>query len=67
MEEVHVADTFDIPYHVVPITPDTKAEQEAKQMELLKDVDIVVLARYMQVLSPQFLQQFPRWIFCPHF
>lgn len=41
----HVADTFGVPYHVVPITPDNKLEQEAKQLELLGDVDLVVLAR----------------------
>ena len=61
-----VADTFDIPYHVIPITAETKAEQEAKQLELLKDVDVVVLARYMQVLSPQFLHHFPNRILNIH-
>jgi formyltetrahydrofolate deformylase len=54
-----VADTFQIPYHVIPITRETKAEQEAKQLELLKNVDVVVLARYMQVLSGNFLNHFP--------
>lgn len=54
-----VADTFEVPYHVIPITPETKAEQEAKQLELLKNVDVVVLARYMQVLSGDFLNHFP--------
>eukprot|EP00980_Cylindrotheca_fusiformis_P026616 scaffold16625_cov118-Cylindrotheca_fusiformis.AAC.7 len=53
-----VADTFRIPFHVTPVSPDTKAEAEAKQLELLKDVDVVVLARYMQVLSGNFLNHF---------
>jgi len=57
----NVADTFNVPYHVTPISPETKTQQEAKQLELLKNknVDIVVLARYMQVLSGQFLSHFP--------
>jgi formyltetrahydrofolate deformylase len=54
-----VADTFSLPYHCLPITPENKMEQEAQQMELLKDVDVVVLARYMQVLSKDFLDHFP--------
>lgn len=55
-----IADTFEIPYHFIPITPDNKETQEQKQLALLQDlrVDLVVLARYMQVLSPLFLQQF---------
>jgi formyltetrahydrofolate deformylase len=44
-----------IPFHYLPVTKDTKAEQEAQILELVDDLDIdlVVLARYMQVLSPQ--------------
>jgi formyltetrahydrofolate deformylase len=64
-----VADTFQIPYHRIgPITPKTKAEQEAIQIEMLQrhDVDVVVLARYMQVLSPTFLQKFPHSIINIH-
>jgi formyltetrahydrofolate deformylase len=53
-----VAETFQIPFYVVPVTPEHKLEQEAKQLELLKDVDLVVLARYMQVLSGNFLNHF---------
>ena len=56
-----VVDTFDIPYYVFKITPETKRTQEAAQLQLLQDlqVDLVILARYMQVLSNDFLQQFP--------
>lgn len=61
-----VADTFQIPYHVVPVTPDQKLEQESKQLKLLKDVDFVVLARYMQVLSANFLEHFPNRIINIH-
>ena len=51
-----VADTFDIPYYTFPITKDTKSHQEEQQMELLHEhgIDLIVLARYMQILSPTF-------------
>lgn len=43
----------DIPYHHLPITPETKPAQEARILEILEEVspDLIVLARYMQVLS----------------
>lgn len=43
-----------IPYHHLPITPETKPEQEAEIVRLLDeyDIELVVLARYMQILSP---------------
>ncbi|MGB5193681.1 MAG: formyltetrahydrofolate deformylase [Polyangiales bacterium] len=55
-----VARQFDIPFHHLPITKDTKAEQEAASLALLAraDVDLVVLARYMQILSDDFLKAF---------
>jgi formyltetrahydrofolate deformylase len=55
-----VARQFDIPFHHVPITKDTKAEQEARALGLLKEagVDLVVLARYMQILTDDFLKAF---------
>jgi formyltetrahydrofolate deformylase len=48
---------FDIPFHHVPITPATKREQEERELGLLHDhdVDTIVLARYMQILSDEFL------------
>lgn len=47
------ADHEDIPYYHLPVTPDTKAEQEARLLELIDEqqADLVILARYMQVLS----------------
>ena len=48
-----------IPFHYIPVTPQTKAEAEAAQLGLLKgEADLVILARYMQILSPQFLSEF---------
>ena len=48
-----VADANGIPFHHVPVTADTKPEAEARLLELVDelDIDLVVLARYMQVLS----------------
>jgi formyltetrahydrofolate deformylase len=53
----HRADVegFGIPYHHVPVEPGGKPESEARLLELLRDVDLVVLARYMQILSGDFL------------
>src|SRR4051794_8724011 len=49
-----VAGGAGIPFHHVPVTPETKAEAEARALRLIGDVDLVVLARYMQVVSPDF-------------
>jgi formyltetrahydrofolate deformylase len=48
-----MADNFDVPFHHVPVTPETKAAAEARLLDLISDlnVDLVVLARYMQILS----------------
>ncbi len=49
---------YGVPYHYIPVTRDNKPEAEAQQIGLLKaaGVELVVMARYMQVLSNQFLQ-----------
>jgi formyltetrahydrofolate deformylase len=56
-----VARQFGVPFRVFPITPDTKAEQEKAEQELLtgEGVELVVLARYMQVLSGGFVDAWP--------
>ncbi len=56
------AHSYGLPFHHVPITADTKAAAEAQHLALLRelDADVVVLARYMQVLSADFLRQFAR-------
>lgn len=47
---------FDIPFHHVPISLQTKPEAEAKQLALIEgEVDAVILARYMQIVSPAFI------------
>jgi formyltetrahydrofolate deformylase len=56
-----IARQFDVPYYVFPIRKDTKAEQEARELELLaaERIDLVVLARYMQILSSGFIEHHP--------
>ena len=51
---------YGIPFHHIPVAAETKAAAEAKEVALLQglDIDLVVLARYMQVLSAEFLQKF---------
>ncbi len=54
-----IVESFGIPYHYVPVTPDTKAEAEQKQRELTAGkIDLIVLARYMQIVSPKFIEQY---------
>ncbi len=64
----HVARRYDIPYHVFPITKENKTEQEKKELELLAEhnVDTIVLARYMQILSGQMVRAFPNRIINIH-
>jgi formyltetrahydrofolate deformylase len=54
-----VAAAHGVPFHHVPVTPDTKAEAEARALELVGDCDLVVLARYMQIVSADFCARFP--------
>jgi formyltetrahydrofolate deformylase len=55
-------DSWGIPFHHVPVSAGMKDDAEAAQLKLLdqQEVDVVVLARYMQILSPRFLAAFPR-------
>jgi formyltetrahydrofolate deformylase len=62
-----LVESFGIAYHHIPVTAATKAEAERKQMEVVADkADIVVLARYMQIISPKFIEQFPNRIINIH-
>src|SRR3954463_10376849 len=54
-----VARAHGVPFHHVPVTPDTKDAAEARALELIGDVDLVVLARYMQIVSEDFCSRFP--------
>jgi formyltetrahydrofolate deformylase len=63
-----LADFYRIPFHLVPVASDDKEAAERTQMELLDryGADVVVLARYMQVLSGAFVARYPRRIINVH-
>lgn len=55
-----LAGYYHIPYHYLPVTKETKPEQEKEVMGILRkhNVDTIVLARYMQILTPKFVQAY---------
>jgi formyltetrahydrofolate deformylase len=63
-----VVKAFGIPYYHLPVTKENKLAQEKKQLELMEahQVDFVVLARYMQILSGNFIKKFPNSIINIH-
>lgn len=63
-----IAEFNSIPFHVIPVTKDNKQEAEAAQWQLLQDanVDLIVLARYMQVLSHDFVLRYPHRVINIH-
>lgn len=63
-----IAAQYGIDFEYLPITKDNKAIQESQQLEILKNynIDLVVLAKYMQVLSQDFLRLFPNVINIHH-
>ncbi|MBM2812806.1 MAG: formyltetrahydrofolate deformylase [Chloroflexi bacterium] len=64
----HLGEAFDVPFHVVPVTDANRSEAEATAIQILHDAGchFVVLARYMQILSPLFLDAFPMAIINIH-
>jgi formyltetrahydrofolate deformylase len=63
-----IARHFNVPFHHLPVTPENKDRQEAAAAELIDraGVDLVVLARYMQILSPAFVARYPMRIINIH-
>jgi formyltetrahydrofolate deformylase len=63
-----VARHFGVAFHHLPVADDTRAAQESSALALLSDaaIDVVVLARYMQILSPAFVARFPSRIINIH-
>ena len=63
-----IAQQFEIDFYHLPITKENRAQQEVKQLELLHQyqIDLVVLAKYMQILSPNIINQFPNIINIHH-
>ena len=62
------AKRFGIDYRYFPITKENKAEQEAAELALLKEynIEFIVLARYMQIVSPEFISEYPNRIINIH-
>ena len=54
-----VAAAAGVPFHHAPVTPETKPAAEARALDLVGDVDLVVLARYVQVVSEESCARFP--------
>jgi formyltetrahydrofolate deformylase len=56
-----LAKQYDIPFYEFPISKENKPGQEKKELELLKEhkIDTIILARYMQILSPDFVRKYP--------
>lgn len=67
-DAAELAGFYGVPFRHVPVTAETKAEAEQRQLALLEAeaVDLVVLARYMQVLSAPFVQRYPARIINVH-
>ncbi|MEK7247752.1 MAG: formyltransferase family protein, partial [Chloroflexota bacterium] len=63
-----IAKEFGVEFHELPVTPETKAKQEAKAIELLEaaEIDLVVLARYMRVLSEGIVSRYANRIINIH-
>lgn len=63
-----IVEAFGIPYHYIPVSRDSKAEAERQQLELMEryQIDFVVLARYMQIISANFISKFPNSIINIH-
>jgi len=63
-----VATFYRVPFHLIPVEAGTKSEAEGRQLDLLAEhkIDLVVLARYMQVLSVEFVRRFPQRVINVH-
>lgn len=62
-----MVESFGIPYHHIPVSKENKQEAEQQQLALVQGkVDLIVLARYMQILSPTFLREYPNSIINIH-
>lgn len=63
-----LVESFGIPFYYIPANKDIRTKVEEKQIQLMKeyDVDLLILARYMQILTPSFVEQFPNQIINIH-
>lgn len=63
-----MVESLGIPYYHVPVTKETKPEAERRQLEIVSqyNIDTIVLARYMQIISPKFIEYYPNRIINIH-
>lgn len=63
-----IAAKFDIPFFHIPVTKETKARAEKEQLKLLQkhEIDFIVLARYMQIVSPLLIKEYTHKIINIH-
>jgi formyltetrahydrofolate deformylase len=63
-----IAEMFKIPFYYLPVTKETKEAQEKQVMELLdaNEIDLIIMARYMQILSSDFIKRYPEKIINIH-
>lgn len=63
-----MVEALSIPYHYIPANKDIRKEVEAEQVRLMEqyDIDILILARYMQILTPEFVERFENRIINIH-
>ncbi len=63
-----VADYFEVPFHYIPINKENHSEQEKKQLKLLEanQIDLIVLARYMQIVGDEFTTRYENRIINIH-
>lgn len=68
LDTQRLAEFYGIPFHHLAVTKETKAEAEARQFALFDEheIDLIVLARYMQILSPDFVKRYPQRIINIH-
>jgi formyltetrahydrofolate deformylase len=64
----HIANKFNIPFEYIPINAENKLEQEQKELDILREykIDFIVLARYMQIISSQIIEEYQHKIINIH-
>ncbi|MBO1005372.1 formyltetrahydrofolate deformylase [Pseudogracilibacillus auburnensis] len=67
-EAQEIVESLGIPFYYIPANKDIRKEVEAKQVELMYKykIDVIILARYMQILTPKFVEKFPNKIINIH-
>ncbi|OLN21143.1 formyltetrahydrofolate deformylase [Domibacillus antri] len=63
-----MVESLGIPFHYIPANKDIRKQVEEEQVRLIEeyDVDVIVLARYMQILTPEFVERYPNKIINIH-